>query len=143
MKAYIDGVKSLFGEPPFKIGDKVTFKEKYYSYRRYENDIVRTVTDVRYSTTCHSNWQVSVDGGSPCPCCGLTPGNKAKCDSGWFKKFQPKENVEVGFTADNNARQKCLCESGMDEHSGWYKWNKDCPIHGKTYAVMGGTSAVA
>lgn len=83
MKGYIDGVPSILGNPPIKTGAKVRLKNPYYGpCRTLENNIIRTVTRVRPGTSA-SGWWVELDGGTPCSCCGLTPGNKLKLDSGW------------------------------------------------------------
>lgn len=94
MQGYIDGVPSVFGSPPFTRGDFVVLNKLYYTgYRFHMNSIVRQVVDIKKSRTTASGWLVYVDGGKPCPCCGLTPANRLCMDSGWFQ-LANADNIE-------------------------------------------------
>jgi len=77
---------------PFQIGERVRIStgQVYYLMvsRASENAIVRRVVRVRRSSTCGSGWSIAVDGGSPCQCCGLTPGRSFEADSGWFERAE-------------------------------------------------------
>lgn len=91
-RGYVDGVTSFAGTPPFQQGDKVVLTKWYYSVRRSENYLVRSVIKVRESSVPRSGWAVSVDGGPACPTCGLTPGNPLNgFSSGWFRHATPEE----------------------------------------------------
>jgi hypothetical protein len=73
-------------DQPFKVGDLVVLDGFYHqSTRKWENNVIRKVTDIRRSRATNSGWKVWVDMGFKCDHCQLTPARNALVlSSGWL-----------------------------------------------------------
>ncbi len=73
--------------PPFKIGDKVKLK-----HHGTEPAIVRQITRIVRRDWMEGSYLIIVDGGEPCPLCGLKKGKTvSSIGTDWLTKVEDEK----------------------------------------------------